>query len=100
MKENGEKNWKGLLADLTKLCAALTVIGGSAYFVFGIRFVTKAEFEKHLDWSRQKSSNVDLIEAKLLQTNEGILTNLIKLNEGMEQLNSRMVRVETKVEMR
>lgn len=59
-----------------------------------------AEFERHMEWSRSKLAAVDLTEAKLLQTNEGILANLIKLNEGMEQLNSRMVRVETKLEIR
>lgn len=88
------------LAEIAKVCGSLIVIGGVIYFALGMRFVTKEEYAVHLAWAAAKTSEVNLIEAKLLQTSEGILSNLEKLNTGMERLNDRMARVETKVEAR
>ena len=88
------------LAEIAKVCGSLIVIGGVIYFALGMRFVTKEEYAVHLAWSAAKTGEVNLVEAKLLQTNEGILLNLEKLNAAFERLNDRMARVETRLEAR
>jgi len=100
MENNKRWNWSSWLWDLSRFCGAILIIGTLAYYLFGIRFVTKEEWEMHITWSQGKEKEIAILNSQLVQTNERILTNLEKLNIGIDQLNARMVRVETKIEMR
>jgi len=74
-------SWTAWIQEVGKFCASLLVIGAVAYFLLGARFITRSE------WEVYQGKQTELY-----------LDNVREINKQLQELNERMVRLETKLE--